>query len=168
MAKGHRAQLSRTSCQNDARTHSSLCLLLVSFPDGYEPTIQNGSSVALHLGGFFPRWRCLGRRQPAQRDFNKICHWDSREEVPVVRNVYFSLIFPRRIPLTEILGLESTYLGSSPWTYRFGIVTFKRVKKTPNRWVKRRVVLKFRNLEHCQRWRKSLSDELDQGFVDRN
>ena len=72
--------------------------------------------------------------------------------------------FPSQILFTEILGLEPIYLGSSPWIYRFGIITFKRVKNSPNRWVKRRVVLRFRNLEHCQRWITALTTELHRGL----
>ena len=71
----------------------------------------------------------------------------------------------RRIPLTEILGLESVGVSSLPWCYKFYIITFKRSRRNPSLWIPRRVALRFRLLENCLRWRSAIMDELRKGAV---
>jgi hypothetical protein len=69
----------------------------------------------------------------------------------------------RRIPLTEMLGVDSVTVGALPWCYKLPILTFKRSKKQRNLWQPRKVLLRFESMATCELWRSAIANELAAG-----
>ena len=113
--------------------------------------------------GFLPMEKC-GRMEGVEMSLSHLMQLKS-----MGKNTGTTMLFrareliTRRIPLTEIIAFDPISIGSQPWPYKTSIITFKRTKGNINVWQKRRIVLRFRLLEPCQHWKKTLESLVDKG-----